>query len=173
MGEESFGAGVPRQQQLMGTVISPPYRRCGYIEYKKKITMKFFSFEDTDSTLLSLSSASALGFGLPNLVAPEAGKSMAWEDTVAADPSAVRFVGHGISVAGVTTGLLNNLSASDKKDALKVMSAVHLSVVALVGHATHNKEIKQPVGVANVIIHSALAIACAARGFKKEDEDNE
>ena len=134
--------------------------------------MKFLTFEDTDSTLLSLCSVSALGFGLPNLLAPDAGKSIAWEDTVAADASVVRFMGHGISTAGVTTGLLNNLSVSDKKDALKVMSAVHLSVAAMVGHATHNKDLKQPVGIANVILHSALAVACAARGFKKEDEED-
>jgi hypothetical protein len=134
--------------------------------------MKFLTFEDTDSTLLSLSSLSALSFGVPNLVAPDAAKGIAWEDTVAADASSVRFMGHGISTAGVTTGLLNNLSASDKKDALKVVSAVHLSVAAMVGHATHTKDLKQSVGVANVILHSALAIACAARGFRKDDEED-
>lgn len=134
--------------------------------------MKFLSFEDTDSALISLSSLSALSFGLPNLVAPDVGKDLAWEDTVNADQSAVRFMGHGISTAGLTTGLLNNVSASDKKDTLKVMSAVHLSVAAMVGHATHKQEMKQPVGIANVILHSALAVACAARGFKKDDEDD-
>jgi hypothetical protein len=134
--------------------------------------MKFLTFEDTDSVVLSLSSVSALGFGLPNLVAPDAGKSIAWEDTVAADATAIRFMGHGISTVGVTTGLLNNLSTSDKKDALKVLSAVHLSVAAMVGHATYNKDLKQPVGVANVILHSALAVACAARGFKNEEDED-
>lgn len=134
--------------------------------------MKFINFEDTDSTLISLSSLSALSFGVPNLVSPDLGKEVAWEDTVAADQTAIRFMGHGISTAGVCTGMLNNLSSSDKKDALKVMSAVHLTVAGMVGHATHNKEMKQPVGIANVILHSALAIACAARGFKKEGDDD-
>jgi hypothetical protein len=113
----------------------------------------------------------ALGFGLPNLVAPKQAKELNWESTVNADDTPVRFMGHGITTAGFSVATMNNLDGEDKKEALKGLSVLHASVAAMVGHATYNKELKQQVGIANVVVHSALAIALAARGFRKDKEE--
>ena len=86
-----------------------------------------------------------------------------------ANDSIVRFMGHGISSGGIAIGAMNNLSAGDKKTACKGLAVMHATVAGMVGHATHVKELKQPVGIANVVLHSALAVAFAARGFKGDE----
>lgn len=63
------------------------------------------------------------------------------------------------------------VSASAKKDALKVVSALHLSVAGLMAHGTYNDEIKKPMGIANTCLHIGMAAACAVRGFRKDDKE--
>jgi len=112
----------------------------------------------------------ALGFGVPNLIAPSQARALNWEAGVTADDTIVRFMGHGITSAGMAVGAMNNLSAGDKKTACKGLAVLHGTVAAMVGHATHAKELKQPVGIANVVLHSALAVAFVARGCKGEED---
>ena len=88
-----------------------------------------------------------------------------------ANDSMARFMGHGITTAGMCQSAMHSLSDSDKKDVVKGLAVLHTTVAAMIGHATYTKEIKQPVGVANVVLHSAIAVACAARGLSKEKED--
>ncbi len=107
-----------------------------------------------------------MSFGVPNLVAPSHARDLNWEAGVTASDSVVRFMGHGITSGGVAIGAMNNLSDADKKTACKGLAVMHLSVAGMVGHATHAKELKQPIGIANVVLHSALAVAFACRGFK-------
>ena len=109
----------------------------------------------------------------PYLVAPEKTREIACEKSVVADPSVLRFMGHGLTTTGITCAACNNLSEPDKKDALKVLSAVHVSVAGLIAHATFQEEMKNPIGIGNVLLHSGLAIACAARGFRKDKADKE
>lgn len=80
-------------------------------------------------------------------------------------------MGHGLATTGITCAACNNLSSTDKKDALKVLSAIHMSVAGMIAHATFQEEMKNPIGVGNVLLHSGLAIACAVRGFRKEDTE--
>lgn len=80
-------------------------------------------------------------------------------------------MGHGLTTTGIVCASCNNLSPSDRKDALKVLSAVHVSVAGMIAHATYQEEMKNPIGIANVLLHSGLAMACAARGFRKDDDD--
>jgi hypothetical protein len=84
-----------------------------------------------------------------------------------------RWFGHGVSSVGTMIAMQNNagVSAAAKKDALKVVSALHLSVAGLMAHGTYNDEIKKPMGIANTCYHLAIAAACAARGFRKEDKE--
>lgn len=109
----------------------------------------------------------------PYLVAPEKTKEIACEKSVVADPAVLRFMGHGLTTTGITCSVCNNLSESDKKDALKVLSAVHVSVAGMIAHSTFQEEMKNPIGIGNVLLHSGLAIACAARGFRKDDDETE
>lgn len=106
-------------------------------------------------------------------MAPEKTKEIACEKSIVADPTVLRFMGHGLTTTGITCAACNNLSDSDKKDALKVLSAVHVSVAGMIAHATFKEEMKNPFGIGNVLLHSGLAIACAARGFRKDDDDDE
>jgi len=109
----------------------------------------------------------------PYLVAPEKTKEFACEKSVVADPAVLRFMGHGLTTTGITCSACNNLSNTDKKDALKVLSAIHVSVAGMIAHSTFQEEMKSPIGVGNILLHSGLAIACAARGFKKDDDETE
>jgi len=109
-----------------------------------------------------------MGFGLPNLLAPRQAKDLNWEAGVSADDTIVRFMGHGITTAGVAVGALNGFQGEERKNVLKGLSVLHATVAVMVGDATRSKELKQPVGVANVVLHSALAVACGVRGFAKD-----
>ena len=110
-----------------------------------------------------------MGFGAPNLLAPSHAKDLNWEAGVTSNDTIVRFMGHGITSGGIAIGAMNNLNDADKKKACKGLALLHASVAGMVGHAKHTKELKQPVGIANVVLHSALAVAFAARGFRGEE----
>ena len=105
------------------------------------------------------------------VLAPKQAKELSWEDGVSANDTIVRFMGHGIMAAGMCQSAMHSLSDGDKKQVVKGLALLHSTVAVLIGHATHNKELKQNVGVANVVLHSAMAVACAARGFRKDDDE--
>lgn len=60
--------------------------------------MRFISFEDPESTILSLSALSGASCGVVNLVAPNEGHDMFYEETVPKNPSCSRWYAADIVV---------------------------------------------------------------------------
>eukprot|EP00889_Picochlorum_renovo_P003435 jgi/Picre1/30465/NNA_005829.t1 len=137
--------------------------------------MKFISFEDPESTILSLSALSGLTCGPLNLIAPNEAHDMFYESTVPKNPSCSRWFGHAVTSACIMTASHNteDHTVCAKRDTLKTLSVVHGSVAGLMGYDLYKRRDQEASCHWHICCMQDLATACLVRGFAKDKEEKE
>ncbi|KAI8100721.1 hypothetical protein M9434_005112 [Picochlorum sp. BPE23] len=137
--------------------------------------MKFISFEDPESTILSLSALSGATCGAVNLFAPNEGHDMFFEEATPKNPSCTRWLGHAVTSTAIMTASHNteDHTVCAKKDTLKALSVVHGSMAGLMAYDLYKEDVKKPLAIGHICLHAGLATACLVRGFAKDKEEKE
>lgn len=131
------------------------------------------SFEDVDSTLISLTGLSnavhsAQMFGAPTIL-----HRRYYEDHVVSSPQWQQWWAGGLAMNASTVFAMNacSLTKAQKKTALKACGVNNAIAVGIIAKHMVDGDFKKPIGIATVGLVGAQAVACFARAFRKDHDD--
>ena len=131
--------------------------------------VKFISFEDFDSSVITCSGLFTAGYATQMLFAPKLANKLYFEDHVSQVGVYTEWFGAALAMNAVGTLNQNSLglTSKQKKGALKCLGAIHTASGALQLKQMYQNDFQIPIGVASVAIQASLAALCFARGFAK------
>jgi hypothetical protein len=139
--------------------------------------MKFstlVSFEDVDSTLITLCGLSNATYSAQMFAAPKMQHKLYFEDHVVSCPQWQQWWAGGLAMNATSCFALNacSLTKAQKKTALKACGVNNTIAVGLIAKQMVDGDFKKPIGFATIGLVGAQAVACFARALCKEDDDD-
>ena len=137
--------------------------------------MKFstlVSFEDVDSTLMTLTGLSNSVFSAQMFGAPEILHRRYYEDHVVSCPQWQQWWAGGLAMNASSIFAMNacSLTRAQKKTALKACGVNNAIVVGIIAKHMADGDFRKPIGCATIGLVGAQAVACFARAFRKDHD---
>jgi hypothetical protein len=135
--------------------------------------VKFVSFEDIDTSLITISGLSGISYGAHFLCAPKHAHSLYYDETTPGSKTYEQWFGASLLGLGSTVLNQNNVitAKKKKKDALKLLGVFQLGMACVQAHHMHKGGMKKKIGFPSLAIQAGLSTACFVRGFTDDTEE--
>ncbi|WPT13603.1 hypothetical protein PSENEW3_00001441 [Picochlorum sp. SENEW3] len=133
------------------------------------------SFEDIDSSLISLTALSNAAYSAQMFFLPKQQHQLYYEDHVNECPQWQQWWATGLAMNTVSAFSLtqSSLTKAQKKVALKACGANNALAAGIIAKQMADGDFKKPIGFATIGFIGLQSVACFARAFRKDDEDGE
>eukprot|EP00890_Picochlorum_soloecismus_P001083 jgi/Picsp_1/1976/NSC_05442-R1_---NA--- len=135
--------------------------------------VKFVSFEDIDTSLITISGLCGISYGAHFLCAPKHAHRMYYEASTPGSTTYEQWFGASLVGQGSTVLNQNNVitAKKKKKDVLKLLGVYQLGMACLQAHHMHKGGMKKEYGFPSLAVQAGLSTACFVRGFATDDAE--
>eukprot|EP00889_Picochlorum_renovo_P000408 jgi/Picre1/27438/NNA_000405.t1 len=133
------------------------------------------SFEDIDSSLISLAGLTNAAYSAQMFLLPKQQHKLYYEDHVNESPQWQQWWATGLATNAVSAFSFcpRTLTKAQKKTVLKACGTNYAIASSVIAKQMADGDFKKPIGFATIGFLGLQSVACFARAFRKDDEDGE